>query len=77
MSRSVRPPDYRQPKPPTQRTATMPDCEAERRNKMALHLLNNGLGSGLLDISAIRRALQGDNEPDHCQETDDVQPART
>ena len=69
MSRSVPYPDYRQPTTPTLRTATMPDCEAERRNKMALHLLNNGLGNGLLDIGAIRRALQGDNEPDHCQET--------
>ena len=72
MSRSVPYPDYRQPTTPTLRTATMPDCEAERRNKQALYVLENEWGCGRIDLGQLRRILRGDNEPDHCKDVDHV-----
>ena len=42
-------------------------CEAERRNKMALHILETKWGCGFIDIGEMQRLLRGD-EPDTCCE---------
>jgi hypothetical protein len=42
----------------------MSECEAERRNKMALYVLDNEWGSGRIDVGALQRLLRG--EPCEC-----------
>lgn len=46
-----------------------PTCEAERRNKQALYILENEWGCGRINVSQLQRILRGDNEPDTCKET--------
>lgn len=40
-------------------------CEAERRNKQALYILENEWGCGRIDVGALQRLLRG--EPCECQ----------
>jgi hypothetical protein len=46
-----------------------PVCEAERRNKQALFILENEWGCGRINVRELQRILRGDNEPDTCKET--------
>lgn len=41
------------------------NCEAERRNKQALYILENEWGCGRIDVGALQRLLRG--EPCECQ----------
>jgi hypothetical protein len=41
-----------------------PICEADRRNRQALYVLENEWGSGRIDVSALQRLLRG--EPCEC-----------
>lgn len=44
----------------------MSECEAERRNKQALFILENEWGCGRIDVAAMQRLLRGDNTEDTC-----------
>jgi hypothetical protein len=46
----------------------VPVCEAERRNRQALYLLENEWGCGRINVGELQRVLRGD-EPDTCKET--------
>ena len=43
----------------------MAECEAERRNKQALYILENEWGCGRIDVGRLQMILRG-NEPDTC-----------
>lgn len=47
----------------------MPECEADRRNRMALYLLENEWGAGRIDVGQLKRILRG-GEPDICETTE-------
>lgn len=46
----------------------VPVCEAERRNRQALYLLENEWGCGRIDVGQLQRVLRG-TEQDTCKET--------
>jgi hypothetical protein len=58
--------DEREHQAAAQEPATPTPCEAERRNRQALYVLENEWGCGRIDVGALRRILRGD-EPDTCE----------
>ena len=38
----------------------MATCEAERRNKQAIHMLKAGMGAWVLDVASVLATLEGD-----------------
>jgi hypothetical protein len=45
-------------------------CEADRLKKQAAHLLRNGLGNGLLDVSGVLAILERDSDCCACEHDD-------
>lgn len=65
---SQRMPDYeelRERQARAQEPSTPTQCEAERRNRKALFLLENEWGCGRINVAELQRLLRGD-EPDTC-----------
>jgi hypothetical protein len=42
-------------------------CEAERRNKQALYILENKWGCGEINVPEMQRLLRGTGEPCECK----------